>query len=94
MCHGAVGLINLKLSNGEYLIKDKKITAFSNKEEKEVELDKHVPFLTETELKSRGAHYEQAENWKPHVVVDGRLITGQNPGSSAGVGKAIVDFKW
>lgn len=90
VCHGAVGLLNIKLSTGELLIKGKKLTAFSNNEEKEVELDKHVPFLTETELKGRGAEYSQANNWQPHVIVDGRLITGQNPGSSAAVGKAVV----
>ena len=70
------------------------MTCFSNSEEKGVELDKHVPFLTEDELTKRGAKYSKADDWKPHVVVDGRLITGQNPGSSAEVGKAVVAHKW
>lgn len=94
VCHGVVGLLNIKLSTGDLLIKGKKITGFSNSEEKEAGLEKHVPFLTETELKARGALYSQAENWKEYVIVDGRLITGQNPGSSAAVGKAVLQYKW
>lgn len=50
--------------------------------------------MTETELKQRGGQYSCSGNWAEHVIVDGNLITGQNPGSSAGVAKAILKHKW
>lgn len=69
------------------------MTGFSNEEEKEVKGDKDVPFLTETEMKHRGGIYSCASNWKEHVIIDDRLITGQNPASTAGVAKAILNLK-
>lgn len=60
VCHGAVGLLNIKLSNGELLVKGKKVTGFSNEEEDLAGLSQHVPYLTETELVKRGALYQKA----------------------------------
>lgn len=94
VCHGPVALCNLKLSNGEYLVKGKKLTCFSDLEEKEVQLDKHVPYMLETTLVERGCIFSQEGNWQPHVVVDDRLITGQNPASTKGVAKAVLEHKW
>lgn len=94
MCHGPVALCNLKLSNGEYLVKGKKLTCFSDQEEKAIELDKHVPYMLETTLVERGGIFSQEGNWQPHVVVDDRLITGQNPASTRAVGKAVLEHKW
>jgi len=66
VCHGAVGLLNIKLSDGELLIKGKKVTGFSNEEEELAGLTKHVPYLTETELVKRGAIYQKADApWAP-----------------------------
>jgi putative intracellular protease/amidase len=91
VCHGAVGLLNIKLSNGSLLIKDKKVTGFSNEEEKLAELDKHVPSLTESELVARGAAYQRADKpWAAFAVEDHRVITGQNPASGAAVADLLI----
>ncbi len=90
VCHGPAALVNLKLSNGKYLVSGKKVSTFTNEEESEMKLDKTVPFLLESKLKERGATIEKVPNWKPKVVVSERLITGQNPASAEGVGKAIA----
>jgi putative intracellular protease/amidase len=92
VCHGPTGLLNIKTSgNNEYLLKGKKATAFSNVEEEIVNLHNVVPFALEDEMKERGAIYQKAEKpWEPCVVVDGRLVTGQNPASAYGVAEAIV----
>ena len=91
VCHGAVGLLNIKLSDGSLLIKGKNVTGFSNEEEKLAELDKFVPFLTETELISRGASYKKADQpWAPFAIEDTRLITGQNPASGGTVADLLI----
>lgn len=84
VCHGVVGLLNIKLSDNSLLLKHRQVTGFSNTEEKLAELDKVVPFLTENEMVGRGGVYSKHDDpWMPHVVEDGRLITGQNPASTA-----------
>lgn len=91
VCHGPAGLLNVRLSGGGYLIAGKKLTGFSWKEEKLVKRDEAVPFSLEDELQSRGADYGQAVfPFTSHVVEDGKLITGQNPGSAHAVGKAGI----
>lgn len=90
VCHGLAGLLNIKDNSGEYLIKDKKVTGFSDSEEKEVQLDKLVPYLTEDELVKRGAKYSKTDNWGEYAVADGRLVTGQNPTSGAAVAREIL----
>jgi putative intracellular protease/amidase len=90
VCHGPAGLVNIKLSNGVYLIAGKKINAFTNEEEIAVKLENVVPFMLETKLIERGARFEKSGLWQPHVTVDGRVVTGQNPASAHGVGEAIL----
>ncbi|CAM3924023.1 type 1 glutamine amidotransferase domain-containing protein [Pseudomonas wadenswilerensis] len=94
VCHGAVGLLNIKLSDNTLLVKDREVTGFSDTEEKLAELDKVVPYLTETELKARGGLYLKAEEpWLPFAIADqkeGRLITGQNPASAGVVADLVV----
>ncbi len=90
VCHGPAALINLKLTTGDYLVSDKKLTAFSNLEEEAVGLTSIVPFSLENELVHRNAKYEKMDLWQRNVVVDGRLITGQNPASAYDVGLEIV----
>lgn len=91
VCHGAVGLLNIKLDNGEYLIKGKQVTGFSNEEEKLAELDQYVPFLTEDELTKRGAHYKKADTpFGAFAIEDGRLVTGQNPASGGPVADLVL----
>ncbi|MBX3411487.1 MAG: type 1 glutamine amidotransferase domain-containing protein [Pirellulales bacterium] len=91
VCHGAVGLLNIKLSDESSLIAGKIVTGFSNEEERLAKLDEHVPFLTEDELKLRGAIYRQADHpFTEFAVADGRLVTGQNPQSGAAVAKKVL----
>lgn len=93
VCHGSCALLNVKIANGELLIKDQPVTGFSNDEEALVKLDKAVPFLLETELIKKGGKYEKASApWGAHVSVgrNGRVITGQNPASAAGIAESFL----
>jgi putative intracellular protease/amidase len=91
VCHGVGGLLNVKLSNGEYLIKDKTITGFNWFEESLAKRKKEVPFNLEAELKKRTSNYKKALiPMTSKVVVDGNLITGQNPFSSKEIAKVIM----
>ncbi len=90
VCHGPAALVNLRLSDGEYLVKGKQVAAFTDDEERAVNLDGVVPFLLATTLRQRGANHRPAPNWQANVVVDGRLVTGQNPASAEGVGQEIA----
>ena len=91
VCHGAVGLLNIQLSDGTPLIKGRKVTGFSNEEERLAELEKFVPFLTEDELARRGAIYQKADKpWAPYAIADGRLVTGQNPASGGAVAELVI----
>ncbi len=90
VCHGPIGLVNVKLSNGEPLVKDKQVTGFTDAEEREMQLDSAVPFLLETALREKGGNFDGADNWAVNVAVDERLVTGQNPQSSERVAEEIV----
>ncbi|MFD2941107.1 type 1 glutamine amidotransferase domain-containing protein [Flavobacterium notoginsengisoli] len=81
VCHAPAVLKNVKVK-GEYLVKGKKITGFTNEEEEAVGLTKVVPFLLEDALASNGGIFSKGPNWQPYAVEDGLLITGQNPASS------------
>lgn len=89
VCHGPAGLVAIKLANGRYLVDGKKVNGFSNEEEALVKLSNVVPFLLEDQLKKRGGIYEKSGPWQEHVVVDQRVITGQNPQSAKAVGEAL-----
>jgi putative intracellular protease/amidase len=90
VCHGPAGLVNIKLSNGKYLVDGKKINAFTNEEEIAVKLENVVPFMLETTLIARGAKFEKSGLWQKHVAVDERVVTGQNPQSAQAVGEATL----
>ena len=90
VCHGGAGLLNVRLSDGSYLVNGKELTSFSNQEEVAIGTDKKVPFLLETALKEKGAKYSCKANWQEYVVVDGRLITGQNPASDLLMAKELM----
>ncbi|HET7544421.1 MAG TPA: type 1 glutamine amidotransferase domain-containing protein [Polyangiaceae bacterium] len=92
VCHGPAGLLNVRLSNGGYLLSGKTVSAFTNEEERAVKLDRVVPFLLESRLVERGARFEAAPNWQKKVVVSERLVTGQNPASASGVAEAMVEL--
>lgn len=89
VCHSPAALKNVKI-DGEYLVKGKTVTGFSNSEEEAVSLTDVVPFLVEDALKDNGGHYEKAEDWESFVVEDGLLITGQNPASSEEAAKRLM----
>lgn len=90
VCHGPAGLINVRLSNGQRLIQGRRVTAFTAEEESAREYDEIVPFELEGALKKAGAAFEKAPVFESRVVVDGRLVTGQNPASAKGLGEALV----
>ncbi|MFT3969647.1 MAG: type 1 glutamine amidotransferase domain-containing protein [Micropruina sp.] len=83
VCHGYCGLLNTRLSDGTLLVAGKKVTGFAWQEEVLARVDKLVPYNAEEEMKQRGALYEKAKlPFVSYAVVDGRLVTGQNPGSA------------
>ena len=90
VCHAPVAFTNVRGKDGEYLVKGRRVTGFSNEEETAVHLENVVPFLLEDRLKERGGIYTNATNWAPHVEVDGLLVTGQNPASSALCAQALL----
>lgn len=92
VCHSPSVLLNVKDEDGNYLIQGKKVTGFSNTEEVTVKLDEIVPFMLEDELKTKGGIYSKKEDWTSYVITDGLLITGQNPQSSEGVAKELLNL--
>lgn len=92
VCHGPAGLVNIKLNNGEYLIKGKKVAGFTNAEESAAGLDEVIPFFLAEKMVERGGIYTGAGVWEKHVVADGRLVTGQNPASAYGVAEAMASL--
>jgi len=92
VCHAPAVLRNTKAPDGSPLVQGKSVTGFSNTEEAAVQLTEVVPFLLEDELKAKGGNYSKADDWHPHVVTDGNLITGQNPASSELAAKAVLEL--
>ena len=82
--------LNTRLSDGNLLIKDRKITCFTDAEENAIQLMEFCPFPLQTRLIENGADFQEGAIFQENVVVDGRIITGQNPESAMGVGMAIV----
>lgn len=91
VCHGPVSLLNVKLSNGSYLLSGKNITSFTNAEE-EIYAIADVPFLLETALTKQGAKFHAAANWSANSIVDGNLVTGQNPASAKEVAEKMISI--
>ena len=92
VCHGPAGLAHVKLSSGEYLVKGRKVTAFTNEEEWAVQLDGLMPFLLEDRLRENGALFQAAPKWSNHVEVDGMLVTGQNPQSGEAAARKVLEL--
>lgn len=90
VCHAPSALINVRGKDGEYLMKRKRVTGFSDAEEEAVGLTTVVPFLLEDRLKERGGVYSKGANWAPYVQVDGKLVTGQNPASSGPAAEELL----
>ena len=91
VCHAPAILRDVKLSNGKFLVEGVNLTGFKDAEDAEIELDKHLLFSLEQDLKARGANYKSVTNWAPNVVVDGALMTGQSPASAAPLAEALAN---
>ena len=89
VCHGPAALLNVKLSNGEYLVNGKNITSFTDEEENAYAIA-DVPFLLETALTEQGAKFHAGAAWSAHSIADGNLVTGQNPASARGVAEKMT----
>lgn len=90
VCHGPAGLTKAKRPDGQPLVAGKRVSAFNNREEDAVGLTRVVPFLLETRLRELGAQFQNGADWQSFAVRDGRLITGQNPASSAAVAELVM----
>lgn len=90
VCHAPAVLRHPKTADGVSVVAGKRVSSFSNTEEAAVGLTEVVPFSVEDMLRQNGAEYSRADDWQPHVVTDGLLITGQNPASSEPVAKALL----
>ena len=90
VCHGPAAFLGVKLADGAPLLRGRKLTSFSNEEEAGY-AQADVPFNLEDALREEGAEYSSAGQWQEKVVVDGRLMTGQNPASGAPLARAIAD---
>jgi putative intracellular protease/amidase len=91
VCHGVAALRNAHKANGAPLIEGRAVSGFSNSEELAANGPGLVPWFIEDELRRLGGQYSCAADWSPHVVVDGNLITGQNPASSAGAAREVLN---
>lgn len=89
VCHGPVSLINVKLSDGSWLVDGKNVTGFSAAEEAGYAKE-DVPWELEDKLTDHGAIYSRVSPWQPHSLTDGRLVTGQNPASAQGVAELVI----
>ncbi|MBX4926492.1 type 1 glutamine amidotransferase domain-containing protein [Rhizobium binae] len=89
VCH-APAVFHHVTHNGQPIVKGKRVTGFANSEEEAVQLTKVVPFLVEDDLKTLGGRYEKAEDWASFSIVDGLLITGQNPASSTAAAQSLL----
>jgi len=91
VCHSSA-VLHRVMYQGELLVKGKRVTGFTDGEEAAVDLTHVVPFLVEDELRRIGALYEKAADWAPFALVDGRVVTGQNPASSTTAAKALIEL--
>jgi putative intracellular protease/amidase len=92
VCHGSAVFRHAKAPDGTPLVREKEVAGFTNTEEAAVGLAEVVPYLVEDMLKQNGGIYSKADNFQPHVITDGNLITGQNPASSKGVAAAVISL--
>ena len=90
VCHGPAGFLPIKLSNGKSILEGKSVTSFTREEEIAFGTIDKIPYLLEESLMGKAHKFSKVQPWQEHVIVDGLLISGQNPGSAAAVGKEMV----
>ena len=91
VCHAPGALHHVRKPDGRPLVEGMRVTGFTNSEEEAVGLTKIVPFLVEDELKRLGGIFSKADDWQPYILIDGQLITGQNPASSEPAAKLLLE---
>jgi putative intracellular protease/amidase len=91
VCHGPAGLVSAKTDGGHPVVEGRRVSSFTDSEERAVGLADVVPFLLETRLRALGARIEKAPDFQPFAVRDGNLITGQNPASSEKVAELVLE---
>ncbi|WNQ09014.1 type 1 glutamine amidotransferase domain-containing protein [Paenibacillus aurantius] len=91
VCHGPAGLVNATYKDGTPIVKGKNISAFTDEEEIEMQLDRHMPFLLEKTLRERGAKFHSGPKWTDFSIRDGQLVTGQNPQSSESTARKVIE---
>ncbi|MCA0987631.1 type 1 glutamine amidotransferase domain-containing protein [Guptibacillus algicola] len=91
VCHGPAGLVNVTYNDGTPIVQGKQVTGFTDSEEEEMQLVEKMPFLLESTLRLKGADFTSQENWADFAVRDGKLVTGQNPQSSASAANKVVE---
>ncbi|MEO1018261.1 MAG: type 1 glutamine amidotransferase domain-containing protein [Pseudomonadota bacterium] len=91
ICHGPAGLVTATTADGRPIVEGRRVNAFTDAEERAVELDGVVPFLLESTLRAQGALFEATDNFQSHAVRDGNLVTGQNPSSVGAVAQLLVE---
>ncbi|APX90546.1 type 1 glutamine amidotransferase domain-containing protein [Brevirhabdus pacifica] len=92
VCHAPAVFRHVTGKDGEPLVKGRRVTGFTNTEEEAVGLTDVVPFLLEDMLQEKGGKYEKGADWGSFVVVDGKLVTGQNPASSEEAAKELLNL--
>lgn len=90
VCHGPAALVGVELSDGTPLVKGRKVAAFTDSEERAVQLADAMPFLLESKLRELGADVSAAPNFEQNAIADGRLVTGQNPASAEAAARLVV----
>lgn len=91
VCHGPAGLVNVTYENGTPLVQGKTVNSFTDEEEREMQLDMHMPFLLESKLREKGGKFVSGEKWTDFSVRDGNLVTGQNPMSSKSTALKVLE---
>lgn len=91
VCHGPAGLVNVTYNDGSPIVQGKQVTGFTDSEEEEMQLVEKMPFLLESTLRLKGADFTSQENWADFAVRDGKLVTGQNPQSSASAANKVIE---
>jgi putative intracellular protease/amidase len=90
VCHAPAVLRHTNSADGKPLVSGRRVTGFTNTEEEGVGLTDVVPFLVEDMLKANGGTYEKGDDWASFVLRDGKLVTGQNPASSAAAAREML----
>ncbi|WP_304616914.1 type 1 glutamine amidotransferase domain-containing protein [Paracoccus sp. (in: a-proteobacteria)] len=91
VCHGPAGLLAARLPDGQALVSGRRVAGFTNSEEDAVGLADVVPFLLADRLTAAGAEHHRGPDWQSFAIADGRLVTGQNPASSAEVARLMLE---